>query len=115
MYKHQLIPPPSSLHHCTAVTAIMVNIILLAGLVATTLAADLPTQPSSALAYSPPYYPSPRIDGGGDWKAAYQRAKAFVDQLTLTEKVNLTTGTGWQSDNCVGNVGKLNYFCPCEI
>ena len=27
--------------------------------------------------------------------------------MTLLEKVNLTTGTGWQSDNCVGNVGEI--------
>lgn len=27
--------------------------------------------------------------------------------MTLIEKVNLTTGTGWQSDHCVGNVGAI--------
>jgi beta-glucosidase len=27
--------------------------------------------------------------------------------LTLLEKVNLTTGTGWQSEACVGNVGAI--------
>jgi beta-glucosidase len=57
-------------------------------------------------AHSPPYYPSPRTDGSGDWKAAYAKARDFVGQLTLLEKVNLTTGTGWQMDNCVGNVGE---------
>lgn len=43
----------------------------------------------------------------GDWEAAYQKATAFVSQLTLTEKVNLTTGTGWESDLCVGNTGGI--------
>jgi beta-glucosidase len=28
------------------------------------------------------------------WKEAYVKAKSFVSQLTLMEKVNLTTGTG---------------------
>lgn len=42
-----------------------------------------------------------------DWAAAYEKAKAFVSQLTLLEKVNLTTGTGWQSQSCVGNVGSI--------
>jgi len=56
-------------------------------------------------AYSPPFYPSPWIEGLGDWDAAYKKAQAFVSQLTLLEKVNLTTGTGWQSDHCVGNTG----------
>ena len=43
---------------------------------------------------SPPSYPSPWGSGAGDWAAAYQKARAFVSQLTLLEKVNLTTGVG---------------------
>ncbi|EMD60394.1 hypothetical protein GGP41_000720 [Bipolaris sorokiniana] len=59
-------------------------------------------------AQSPPFYPSPWVDPTTkDWAAAYEKAKAFVSQLTLIEKVNLTTGTGWQSDHCVGNVGAI--------
>lgn len=34
------------------------------------------------------------MDGSGDWAAAYAKAKEFVGQLTLLEKVNLTTGVG---------------------
>ena len=33
----------------------------------------------------------PDADG---WQEAYSQAKAFVSELTLLEKVNLTTGTG---------------------
>lgn len=47
------------------------------------------------------------IEGLGDWDEAYQKAQAFVRQLTLLEKVNLTTGTGWSLDHCVGNVGTI--------
>lgn len=43
---------------------------------------------------SPPKYPSPWMDGSGGWDAAYAKAQAFVKQLTLLEKVNLTTGVG---------------------
>ena len=43
---------------------------------------------------SPPSYPSPWGSGSGDWAAAYEKARAFVSQLTLLEKVNLTTGVG---------------------
>jgi beta-glucosidase len=43
---------------------------------------------------SDPYYPSPWMNGAGDWAAAYEKARAFVSQLTLLEKVNLTTGVG---------------------
>jgi hypothetical protein len=48
---------------------------------------DLPT--------SDPFYPSPWMDPNADgWEDAYAKAKAFVSQLTLMEKVNLTTGVG---------------------
>ena len=45
--------------------------------------------------FSPPYYPSPWGTGAGDWASAYAKATAFVTQLTLIEKVNLTTGVGY--------------------
>jgi len=42
------------------------------------------------------------MDGSGaGWADAMSKAQAFVRQLTLTEKVNLTTGVGWE--------GKLLY------
>ncbi|KAF2163741.1 glycoside hydrolase family 3 protein [Zasmidium cellare ATCC 36951] len=56
---------------------------------------------------SPPKYPSPWTEGLGDWSEAYEKARDFVSQLTLTEKVNLTTGTGWQLERCVGQTGGI--------
>lgn len=56
---------------------------------------------------SPPEYPSPWGEGLGDWDAAYASARQFVSQLTLTEKVNLTTGVGWEGEKCVGNNGAI--------
>ncbi|KAF2637261.1 beta-glucosidase [Massarina eburnea CBS 473.64] len=41
------------------------------------------------------------------WGEAYAKAQAFVRQLTLLEKVNLTTGVGWEGEACVGNVGSI--------
>ena len=58
-------------------------------------------------AFSPPKYPSPWGEGLGDWDRAYAQARDFVAQLTLLEKVNLTTGVGWQSEKCVGNTGGI--------
>ncbi|KAL8771983.1 MAG: hypothetical protein Q9209_002648 [Squamulea sp. 1 TL-2023] len=58
-------------------------------------------------ASSPPFYPSPWATGAGNWTSAYERARAFVGQLTLLEKVNLTTGVGWQSERCVGETGAI--------
>ncbi len=47
------------------------------------------------LASSDPFYPSPWMDPEVDgWADAYAQAKDFVSQLTLLEKVNLTTGVG---------------------
>lgn len=52
--------------------------------------------PQRDLAYSPPVYPSPWADPNADgWADAYAKAKSFVSQLTLLEKVNLTTGVGY--------------------
>lgn len=52
---------------------------------------------NKTLATSPPFYPSPWGSGAGNWSAAYEKARAFVSQLTLLEKVNLTTGVGFGS------------------
>ncbi|CAK7208931.1 beta-glucosidase [Sporothrix curviconia] len=53
-------------------------------------------------------FPSPWGQGGDDgWDAAYRKARAFVSNLTLVEKVNLTTGTGWEFDRCIGNTGSI--------
>lgn len=41
---------------------------------------------------SPPKYPSPWGSGAGEWAEAYKKAIEVVKQLTLEEKVNLTTG-----------------------
>lgn len=53
-------------------------------------------------------FPSPWGNGGPDgWDEAYKKAREFVSGLTLVEKVNLTTGTGWESDVCVGMTGSI--------
>jgi beta-glucosidase len=56
---------------------------------------------------SAPFYPSPWMNGQGEWADAYAKAKDFVSQLTLLEKVNLTTGVGWEGEQCVGQVSIL--------
>ncbi|KAF4511498.1 hypothetical protein G6O67_003289 [Ophiocordyceps sinensis] len=63
---------------------------------------------TAQLAYSPPHYPSPWMDPQAPgWEEAYAHARDFVSQLTLVEKVNLTTGIGWMGGNCVGNTGSI--------
>ncbi|KAL8809999.1 MAG: hypothetical protein Q9200_002938 [Gallowayella weberi] len=65
-------------------------------------AAESPDQP-----FSPPFYPSPWGSGAGNWANAYEKARTFVAKLTLLEKVNLTTGVGWQNERCVGETGAI--------
>lgn len=63
---------------------------------------------TSELAYSPPFYPSPWMDPEADgWEDAYAQAKEIVSQMTILEKVNLTTGVGWEGEVCVGNTGSV--------
>ncbi|KAL1910913.1 beta-glucosidase [Sporothrix stenoceras] len=65
---------------------------------------------ADAPAGAPPLslFPSPWGQGGDyGWDAAYAQARAFVSNLTLVEKVNLTTGTGWEFDRCIGNTGSV--------
>lgn len=66
--------------------------------------------------HSPPSYPSPWMSGGHGWEDAYAKAQAFVSQLTLLEKINLTTGVGFQGGPCIGNTGtipRLNFTGLC--
>ncbi|CAG8925981.1 unnamed protein product [Penicillium salamii] len=62
---------------------------------------------ANSLEYSPPYYPSPWMTGQGEWSEAYARAVEFVSNLTLAEKVNITTGSGWEQERCVGETGGI--------
>jgi beta-glucosidase len=75
---------------------------------------------ASGQATSPPKYPSPWINAdfnwedpspvptnGRTWAEAYDKAVQFVGELTLLEKVNLTTGVGWEGGSCVGNTGSI--------
>jgi beta-glucosidase len=62
--------------------------------------------PSPCLCF-PAYSPkiaTKNVSGDGDWASAVAKARAFVAQLTLAEKVNLTTGIGING-RCVGNTG----------
>src|SRR5690606_16218597 len=44
---------------------------------------------------SPPWYPSPKGGIAKSWAASYEKAAKMVSKMTLAEKVNITTGTGW--------------------
>ena len=54
---------------------------------------------------SPPWYPTPLGGTVKRWAKSYEKASAMVQKMTLLEKVNITTGTGWMMGPCVGNTG----------
>lgn len=54
---------------------------------------------------SPPWYPSPRGGTVSQWAESYAKAAKMVGSMTLAEKVNITTGTGWAMGLAVGNTG----------
>ena len=58
---------------------------------------------------SPPWYPSPRGGTVKQWAESYEKAAKLVSKMTLPEKVNLTTGTGWSMGLAVGNTGPATH------
>ncbi|KAF5849059.1 hypothetical protein GGP41_006003 [Bipolaris sorokiniana] len=62
---------------------------------------------------SPPVYPSPNVTGIGGWNEALNKARAFLDNLTLEEKSLIVTGA---AGPCVGNIApipRLNFSGLC--
>jgi beta-glucosidase len=64
------------------------------------------TNDSYFFGQSPAVFPSPAIADNGPWAEAVQKARAFVSQLTLEEKMNLTCGTT-SSTGCGGYVSAI--------
>ncbi|CAK7228522.1 hypothetical protein SBRCBS47491_006933 [Sporothrix bragantina] len=54
---------------------------------------------------SPPWYPTPRGGTARSWADSYAKAADMVRRMTLPEKVNVTTGTGWRMGLSVGTNG----------
>lgn len=64
---------------------------------------------------SPPWYPSPRGGTTERWEYSYLKAQALVERMSLVEKVNVTTGVGWQMGLCVGNTGMLDLILLSDL
>ncbi|KAF2182870.1 glycoside hydrolase family 3 protein, partial [Zopfia rhizophila CBS 207.26] len=41
------------------------------------------------------------------WEEDYRKAAELVRQMTLVEKVNVTTGVGWMINMCIGKMGSV--------
>lgn len=81
----------------------------------TTLASPIADSPLAARdsddAYtSIPYYPAPKGGWVSSWSDTYEKAHRVVSNMTLAEKVNLTTGTGVFMGPCSGQTGSALRF-----
>ncbi|RDW81921.1 putative beta-glucosidase M [Coleophoma cylindrospora] len=54
-----------------------------------------------------PYVSAPTATGTGNWADAYVKAAAFVAQLSLDEKNNLTSGFTSTTNGCSGNIQSI--------
>ncbi|EPE05491.1 glycoside hydrolase family 3 protein [Ophiostoma piceae UAMH 11346] len=64
---------------------------------------------------SPPVYPSPNMTGVGPWAISFNKAAALVQNMTLEERVSLTTGVS-APNGCSGNIpaiARLNFTGLC--
>lgn len=55
-----------------------------------------------------PWYPTPHGGSTPEWAASYAKAAKLVANMTLAEKTNITTGTGYFMGRCVGNTGSAD-------
>lgn len=81
------------------VVALVLLILLFLGLEG--IKAAQPVDPYAPVAW----YPTPRGGTVGRWADSYHKAWDLVRNMTLVEKVNVTTGVGWQMGLCMGNTG----------
>ncbi|CAN8100736.1 unnamed protein product [Discula destructiva] len=58
---------------------------------------------------SPSWYPTPKGGSASTWAESYEKAAKMVGNMTLAEKVNVTTGTGWMMGLAVGTNGPATH------
>jgi len=87
-------------------SCLTITLVLIGGLIGALSASGVwvyKTAPPDGL--SPPWYPTPRGGSLESWTTSYKKATDMVNRMSLVEKVNITTGTGWSMGLCVGNTG----------
>lgn len=63
---------------------------------------------TAVLGLSPDWYPTPEVgtlEASNRWRKAFNQSLDLLSQLTIPEKVNITTGAGLGAGICVGNTG----------
>ncbi|KAG9308256.1 glycoside hydrolase superfamily [Chiua virens] len=77
-----------------------------------TLLPEPPVFPETDPLYPPPVSPDPVVvpDFAPAWAIAYSRAQHLISGYTIEQKVNITTGVGWENGPCVGNIPAVADF-----
>lgn len=88
---------------CLTLGAIILMIWIILGAGGATVYYKFRQAPAYGL--SPPWYPTPKGGSTSGWAESYKKAAAMVQKMTLAEKVNVTTGTGWMMGMAVGTNG----------
>ena len=83
----------------------MHSLLVLSFLSSATAAAVDRRTPVPAGYVAAPYYPAPHGGWVSSWSESYRKASLLVQNMTLAEKTNLTSGTGLFMGPCVGNTG----------
>ncbi|KAF8545191.1 glycoside hydrolase superfamily [Trichophaea hybrida] len=103
------IPPPEPNFRCrgTRRAGILVVIFVMGALLylGSKVPPEYPVADESEHWKSEGWFPSPRGGTVKNWEESYRKAAELVGKMSLLEKVNITTGIGWQQGLCVGNTG----------
>ncbi|PWN53015.1 putative beta-glucosidase [Violaceomyces palustris] len=59
------------------------------------------------------FYEAPKATGGEAWADGFAKAQALIDQMTIEEKVNVTTGFSGKCVGFTGEVPRLNLTAIC--
>ncbi|WVQ75626.1 hypothetical protein IAR50_005255 [Cryptococcus sp. DSM 104548] len=66
---------------------------------------------TSNITYISPQIPAPlnttHANPSSNWDAAHEKARSYLSDWSLADKVSLSTGIGWQQGRCVGNIGAV--------
>ncbi|ODO05536.1 hypothetical protein I350_04587 [Cryptococcus amylolentus CBS 6273] len=66
---------------------------------------------TSNITYISPQIPAPlnttHANPSSNWNAAHEKARAYLSNWTIAEKVSLSTGVGWTQGRCVGNIAAV--------